>query len=452
MSNLSKQLGQAQGLPILGPYQLLASVARWLPRTGFFALTMLVLAGSVFNAPVALAANAKPKAVITAVAPVNEGATVTLDGSKSSDKEDKTVTSYSWQQTKGPAVTLNRADPAKPSFVAPAIVKTTKPTVAVKLTFKLTVKDKAGAEGSSTVVVTVKPVNAAPVANAGADQTVVFNTLVKLNGSASHDDGKLVSYAWKQLNATKATTVKLINPKAVEASFTSPNTDASLVFELTVIDNDKAKHTDTVTVTVASVLPLKASFGVDQTSFTQGGQVAASVSSISGGTKPYSVKFDWGDTSTADVSTLAAAATSKTVNHIYSEVGTYNLAITLTDAKNLVKTQSFTITTVAKIPDLAGTLKLTQASVTFNTAAEAKIDVTGGTGPYTVKFDWGDTKSETFPLAAGVASKTASHFYELVGTYSINVTITDAKGNSKSYPVSVTIKPKAVDPLAACNS
>ena len=418
-------------------------------------ISALVLLYTVAFAPVAVAANAKPKAVIAKVAAVNEGATVVLDGSQSSDKEDKTVTSYIWQQTKGPTVALNLANPAKPSFKAPAIAKTNKPTVAISLTFKLTVKDKAGAESSATAVVTVKPVNQAPVANAGADKTVVFNTLTKLSGSASRDDGQIVSYAWKQLNATKANAVKLTNAKTVEAAFTSPSAAASLVFELTVTDNDKVKHTDTITITVASELPpaeLKASFGVDQTSFTQGGQVAASVSGITGGTKPYSVKFDWGDTSSADVSTLASGVVAKTANHVYANVGTYSLAITVTDQKNVVKSQSFTITTIAKIPDLAGTLKLTLAAINFNTAAEAKIDVTGGTGPYSVKFDWGDNKSETFPLAAGVATKTASHFYELVGTYSINVTITDAKGNSKSYPVSVTVKPKAVDPLAACNS
>lgn len=455
MSTLSKQLRPAQGSPILVPNPMLATLVLWLSRKGLATLTMLVLAGSVFNAPVALAANAKPKAVITKLAPVNEGATVTLDGSKSSDREDTTVTSYLWQQTQGPTVTLNLANPAKPSFVAPAIVKTNKPTVAVKRTFKLTVTDKAGAKASSTAVVTVKPVNAAPVANAGADQTVLVNTQVKLNGTASQDDGRLISYVWKQLNATPATAVKLQNRKAAEASFTSLSAAASLVFELKVIDNDKVKHTDTVTINVVKELPpaeLKASFAVDQTSFTQGGQVAASVSGISGGTKPYSVKFDWGDTTTADVSTLATAATGKVVNHTYNDVGTYSLAITVTDAKNVVKTQSFTITTIAKIPDLAGTLKLTLATVEFNTAAEAKIDVTGGTGPYTVKFDWGDTKSDSFALAAGIVSKTASHFYELVGTYSINVTITDAKGATKSYPTSVTIKPKAVEPLAACNS
>ena len=82
---------------------------------------------------------------------VDEGTTVTLDGTGSSDPEDGTLT-YSWEQTEGVVLPLTGADTAAPQFDAPQVGSD------VRLTFDLTVTDPAGDSDSDQVVITVRNV------------------------------------------------------------------------------------------------------------------------------------------------------------------------------------------------------------------------------------------------------------------------------------------------------
>jgi inhibitor of cysteine peptidase len=81
---------------------------------------------------------------------VEQGATVTLDGSDSADA-DGPIRSYAWVQTDGPEVKLSAADTAQATFTAPAV------SDATLLTFRLTVRNDPGAESSATTTVTVNP-------------------------------------------------------------------------------------------------------------------------------------------------------------------------------------------------------------------------------------------------------------------------------------------------------
>jgi hypothetical protein len=169
---------------------------------------------------------------------VAPGSAVSLDGSASSDSNG-TIATYAWTQTGGTAVALASASTATPSFTAP--------DAAGSMTFQLTVTDNGGASHSDTMTVTV---NAIPVANAGADQTVSAGAAVSLGGSATDTDGSIVSYAWTQ---TSGPTVTLSNADSATATFTAPGAAATLVFGLTATDDRGAMHADSATVTVTAI-------------------------------------------------------------------------------------------------------------------------------------------------------------------------------------------------------
>ncbi|HYH74507.1 MAG TPA: PKD domain-containing protein [Candidatus Saccharimonadales bacterium] len=95
--------------------------------------------------------------------------------------------------------------------------------------------------------------NAPPTAYAGNDQNAGTGTAVTLDGSGSSDaDGSIASYAWTQLSGTAVT---LTGGTTAKPTFTAPGTAATLVFRLTVTDDDGATGTDTVTINVlASII------------------------------------------------------------------------------------------------------------------------------------------------------------------------------------------------------
>jgi hypothetical protein len=112
----------------------------------------------------------QPIASAGAAQTVASGATVTLDGSGSSDPNNNPLT-YQWTQTAGPAVTLSSATAAKPTFTAPA---------SGTLTFQLVVNNGTQNSAPSSVNVTVTPdVAMLATATASSQNTATGQTAAK---------------------------------------------------------------------------------------------------------------------------------------------------------------------------------------------------------------------------------------------------------------------------------
>lgn len=87
-----------------------------------------------------------------------------------------------------------------------------------------------------------------PVAEAGANLTVLPGAYGTLNGLFSNDiDGRITSYVWVQ---TGGTPVQIYNPWTATSFFVAPNTAQTLAFTLIVSDDNGNLGADTVTVTV----------------------------------------------------------------------------------------------------------------------------------------------------------------------------------------------------------
>ena len=195
--------------------------------------------------------NDAPTAKAGADQTVNELSLVTLDGTGSSDPDNNTL-SYNWSQIAGPSVSLSGADTVSPTFTAPELNLGGEPG-SVTLTFQLTVND--GYESStSTVNVQVSNVNHAPVADAGADQTIAEGSTVTLDGSGSADeDGDAISYLWVQTGGPE---VVLDDASSASPTFTAPDVGIKgglVTFSLTVTDVFGASSSDDVIVTVSYV-------------------------------------------------------------------------------------------------------------------------------------------------------------------------------------------------------
>jgi CSLREA domain-containing protein len=124
------------------------------------------------------------------------------------------------------------------------------------ITWKAT--DASGLIATCTQTITVT--NAAPTANAGADQTVDENTPVMLNGISSSDlnPGQTLTFQWTQ---TGGPPVVINNGNTATATFTAPEAPdlqcPTLTFQLRATDPCGAMATDTVAVSVTDTLVLQ---------------------------------------------------------------------------------------------------------------------------------------------------------------------------------------------------
>ena len=169
------------------------------------------------------------------------GDTVMLDGSDSSDVDGDPL-SYRWalmSMPSGSTATLSNTNAVKPTFEA---------DVEGEYRARLIVNDGQADSPADTITVTTELGNTAPVANAGANQTVSVGATIVLDGSGSTDaDGDAMSYDWSFLRIPAGSTASLSDTAAVAPSFKA-DLDGEYVAQLIVSDGTIDSDADTIMV------------------------------------------------------------------------------------------------------------------------------------------------------------------------------------------------------------
>src|SRR5205807_661762 len=188
---------------------------------------------------------------------------------------------------------------------------------------------------------------------------------------------------------------------------TSHTYSAAGPYTVTLKDSGSPQQTATSQKLVKIPTSLAASFVFNPSSPEVGLQITFT-GSASGGTAPYGFSWAFGDGGSSSANPTA---------HSYSSTGSFTVTLTVRDANGATATSSQTIS-VAPAP-----------SVSFNyspTTPEAGSPVTftatttGGVGPFTMIWFFGDGGTSN--------ANPTTHTYATSGSFTANVTATDANG------------------------
>lgn len=251
-------------------------------------------------------------------------------------------------------------------------------------------------------------VNAKPVAEAGADRRIAVGEETVFDGGGSADsDGVIASHEWDFGDGRTATGQTVRHAYAAPATYT--------VTLRIRDDSDVANSGDTDTLTVIVNDPPVAEAGDDQsvaiaepTRFDAGASLDRDGALIG-------YEWDFGDGTTGS---------GATVTHDYTQSGVYTVTLTVTDDSTTdTSTAVDTLQVRVNEPPVAdaGPDQLVTASVvTFDGTGSADRD--DAVAVY--EWDFGDGETGTGP--------TPTHVYAAPGTYTVNLTITDASGTIRS--------------------
>ena len=354
------------------------------------------------------------------------------------------ISTWEWVQTGGPGVSLQGADTATPSFVAPQVDS---PTL---LEFTLTVTDDQGAQRTDTVEINVGDVpegaNVSPTADAGPDQNVDEGDTVNLDGSGSSDsDGNIETYAWEQ---TGGPDVGLTGVNSSTPSFVAPNVNANTVLEftLTVTDNEGAPGIDTIEVTVSDVPtggdePPIADAGPDQT-VNEGDQVTLDgTGSTDPDGQPGEGAFTVVVTETNQSGVYSFEVKTGDINNIRkvkfyingSQVGSQDLKAPYIWTWNSSRYLQDSLVARGRVLDTSGKWHVVDV--------EIPIPLQSGTGGAIASWDWLQTGGPNVDLD-GDDTATPSFVAPEVDSLTLlefTLTVTDDQGDQRSDTVEITV-------------
>src|SRR5215203_2917767 len=219
---------------------------------------------------------------------------------------------------------------------------------------------------------------------------------------------------------------------------------------LTVTDSEDQTATDTLEITVEESSeepatdeepPATESLAAEITSNATSGNAPATFSfaaDASGGTGPYTVNWNFGDDS--------EESDEQSVVHTFTEAGNYTVTLTVTDSEDQTATDTLEVaveeSSTDEEPPATESLaaEITSNTTSGNAPATFTFDAnaSGGTGPYTVNWNFGDDSEES-------EEESVVHTFTEAGNYTVTLTVTDSEDQTATDTLEVAVEESSTD-------
>jgi len=362
------------------------------------------------------------------------GATVHLDGSRSSDSDGNSL-DYAWKFViipPGSTASLSDAASVKPSFTAD------RPGTYV---VQLIAND--GKVSSPPDEVTISTTNTPPVADVRLNQPVRVGQTAQLDGSHSSDvDGNTLTFKWTLVNQPAGSTTALSDPIAVQPALPIDKAGQYTV-ELVVDDGIEDSETAQLIISTENTAPV-ANAGADRPVKLLEKMIldGSASNDIDGDT----LSFLWSLTRKPVNSSASLSDPSLVKPEFTADLpGDYIAQLIVNDGKANSSPDSVTLTTENTMPVAnagAGQTVPLNTNVTLDGSQSSDAE----NDPLTFQWSMTSTPSGSAAVLSDPNAKQPQFLADLPGSYIGQLIVND--GNLTSDPATVTISTENSQPVA----
>ena len=357
------------------------------------------------------------------------GATVTLDGSGSTDVDGDPLT-YAWALTTVPtasATVLNNSTAVRPTF------QVDRPGTYVA---QLIVSDGTALSVADTVTITTQ--NSRPVANAGPDQSARTGRLILLDGTGSSDaDGDPLRFRWSFTSVPPGSAAALFGADTAGPSFVVDRFGTYIV-QLIVDDGLIDSTPDTVTITTTNSAPT-ANAGPDQLNVPVGTLVTLTgIQSSDPDNQPLS--YSWSLlTQPAGSSAALGGGTTALPTFTPDVAGDYVAQLIVNDGS--VDSAPDTVLISANSPPIADAGPDQQVVVGATVHLDGSLSRDPDGNPIAFFWDFTSTPAGSAAVLQDTATASPSLVADVAGDFVVRLTVTDSNGAAATDSVTVTVSP-----------
>jgi dienelactone hydrolase len=343
---------------------------------------------------------------------------------------DGTIATYAWTQIGGPSTATlvnNLTSTLTVSGLAVGAYQ-----------FRLTVTDNTGNTDSDYIQLTVGTDNILPVANAGADKTIVLPAnSVTITGSGTDADGTIASYTWTKVSGGVAT---LSGTSAAILNVTDL-IEGGYVFRLTVTDNRGGSKSDDMKVTVAipNVSPI-ANAGADKTIMLP----VNSVTITGSGTDADGTIISYAWTKVSGGAAVLGGTSTATLTASGLEEGLYTFRLTVKDNRGRARYDDMNVIVVAGGVTAFNEAPIVNAgadtTITLPISAPATITGSASDPDGSISYHRWYKISGPYVYYTGVMTYTLNLSKLYAGTYKFKLVVRDNLGLESVDEVTIIVK------------